>query len=192
MCERLFHRAFLSMIWGILQEQDPPYLNTRSSSPKKPNAKRRPNERVALLGSKRLDFSQHQVLGVSPTGFPLESEVSKIYMRLRTELVASGDVECVRVWDQRSRHFRDALCIPGTHQPGASDGRCREDGAAWGARSCSCCGRGGSVVLFERAGCGCFFLLPTGHVKNSRHILHIYIDIDIVSITFGDWTFFSS
>lgn len=41
--------------------------------------------------------------------------VNKIYQRIRNDMVAAGDVECVRAWDHHARHWRDALCIPGTH-----------------------------------------------------------------------------
>ena len=40
----------------------------------------------------------------------------RIYQRLRSELMASGKVECVRAWDAGSKTYRDALCIPG-HVP---------------------------------------------------------------------------
>lgn len=41
--------------------------------------------------------------------------VNKIYQRIRNDMVAAGDVECVRAWDHHAHHWRDALCIPGTH-----------------------------------------------------------------------------
>ena len=42
----------------------------------------------------------------------------RIYQRLRSDMVSSGKVECVRAWDPGSRTFKDALCIPGhTGQP---------------------------------------------------------------------------
>ena len=40
----------------------------------------------------------------------------RIYQRLRSELMASGKVECVRAWDAGSKTYKDALCIPG-HVP---------------------------------------------------------------------------
>ena len=48
--------------------------------------------------------------------------VAKIYQRIRTDMVAAGDVECVRAWDSHSRHWRDALCIPGMHGNGQGEG----------------------------------------------------------------------
>lgn len=41
--------------------------------------------------------------------------VGKVYLRIRNDMVAAGDVECVRAWDSRSKRTRDAVCIAGTH-----------------------------------------------------------------------------
>ena len=53
----------------------------------------------------------------SSKGLPRRT-VQKIFQRIRLDMVAAGDLECVRAWDHRSKYWRDALCIPGKHAGG--------------------------------------------------------------------------